>query len=152
MYCESCGEALRDEARFCTICGSPVESGLAHGDGMGSADIENGEDQAGGDDAGEGARWGSDLPVLRWPDWSSRLLRVPADPSAGERTVEVDRVTWAWRCDGCGAASSDAQDFERISGDGMHRRCRCGAGAERTPAVYCESCDTLILLASSDPD
>lgn len=28
MYCANCGEKLEDDARFCTACGTPVESGI----------------------------------------------------------------------------------------------------------------------------
>ena len=95
--------------------------------------------------------WRPGLAPLHWPGWSPRL-RDPDDGAPADLTVEIDRVVWAWRCDSCGAASADADDFEPVLGDVLHRRCECGGDATRTPAVYCGSCDTLILLRSTDPD
>lgn len=88
--------------------------------------------------------WQDGGPLLHWPGWSP--LAASAD---GPRvTVETGSVVEAWRCDVCGAASCDADDWEAIQGG---RRCECGAVAVPASGVYCESCDTLILLRSLDP-
>ncbi|MGD0832994.1 MAG: hypothetical protein ABSA40_01030 [Candidatus Dormibacteria bacterium] len=122
----------------------PARPALDDEPGDGDEDGEDNEPE-------EPPSWRPGLAPLHWAGWSPRLSAanggVPAD-----LTVDVDQVVWAWRCDSCGAASVDADDFEAIPDDPGHRRCECGGGAARTAAVYCASCDTLILLRSTDPD
>jgi len=114
----------------------------------------DGEPRGGDDDAGEdeevdvAARWTPAGPPLHWPEWSPR--RFPDAGQAPDLTVAESRPVWAFRCDTCGVASSDATDFEPTS-DPERRRCHCGGDATRTLAVMCDSCDTLILLHGSDP-
>jgi hypothetical protein len=110
-----------------------------------------GADLPDSDEADEPVSWRPGLAPLHWAGWSPRL-RGADDGSPVDLTVDVDQVVWAWRCDSCGAAGVDAEDFEAIPDDVARRRCECGGGAARTPAVYCASCDTLILLRSTDPD
>ena len=112
---------------------------------------ENAGEHPDADEAGEVPSWRPGLAPLHWPGWSPRL-RDSDDGAPVDLTVDVDQVVWAWRCDSCGAASVDADDFEAVLGDVARRRCECGGDAGRTPAVYCGSCDTLILLRSTDPD
>lgn len=101
-------------------------------------------------DDGDGTpRWTAAGPPLHWLEWSPRLS--PERGTAPDITVDVETVIWAWRCDTCGVAGSDSADFDPTA-DPAQRRCQCGGTAERTPAVYCDSCDTLILLRSVDPD
>ncbi len=116
-----------------------------------SAYPEVGDDLEAADEDDEPPSWEPGLAPLHWAGWSPRL-RGSSDGPAVDLTVDVDRVVWAWRCDTCGAASVDADDFEVVTGDVSHRHCECGGDAVRTPAVYCTSCDTLILLRSTDPD
>jgi hypothetical protein len=148
VYCDSCGKPLRHQAQFCSSCGVAVDPSFHLG--FDAADAAASAPD--GADEQDEPHWGPSLPRLHWPEWSPRRIRDPENADLGEVTVDVDRVVWAWRCDGCGSSSNDAQDFERIHGDPLHRRCPCGETVERTPAVFCGSCDTLILLRNTDPD
>jgi hypothetical protein len=112
---------------------------------------ESAGEQPDADEGGEVPSWRPGLAPLHWPGWSPRL-RDSDDGAPVDLTVDVDQVVWAWRCDSCGAASVDADDFEAVLGDVVQRRCECGGDAAHTPAVYCGSCDTLILLRSTDPN
>jgi len=154
MFCEHCGQPLADQARFCPSCGDVIQP-YPPGTQLTSLAGLSAGGEAGSGEAGAGVlgpAWMAGFPALHWPEWSPRLLRDPDNPDFGVLTVDSGRVVWAWRCDGCGAASSNAEDFQRVAGDAMRRRCVCGSSAERTPAVFCASCDTLILLHGSDPD
>jgi hypothetical protein len=108
-------------------------------------------DPAAGDDDGDPdtSRWTPGGPALHWPEWSGRLVAAKGE-EAPDITVSTGSVTWAFRCDSCGMASSDGGDFTATASPET-RRCECGADAVRTPAVYCDDCDTLILLRSTDP-
>jgi hypothetical protein len=106
--------------------------------------------EAGLDGEGPDNRWTPAGPELHWPLWSPRLVAETGE-DAPDITVAVERVVWAFHCTACGTSSSDVADFEPTA-DPEQRRCQCGGNAERVPAVYCESCDTLILLRSTDPE
>lgn len=89
-------------------------------------------------------RWTPGGPELHWAAWSP----AAADDS-GLPTVGVGAVVTAWRCGDCGAVTDRRDDL--IDSDspepGSPLRCGCGAfGPAEVHAVWCDGCETLILL------
>lgn len=131
---------------------SVVELLQVDADGLPSHDESDDDDDPDGEDGNDAegvARWTPAGPPLRWPEWSPRF--TPDEEAGPDLTIVTGRVAWAYHCESCGAASTDAADFDPTAMP-ERRSCQCGGEAQRTPAVMCDSCDTLILLHSTDPE